>query len=129
MSSTIRATLSPCLLACALVGGVGCEKVTGFFSEPRAQVESPQRYGKDAISFAYPGNWSVKEEALLENGIAVNNITVESAGNAILMVQTFKPAVPIELGGHFEVVMKAMQEAVDKQVVFTTVPDADCAKD
>lgn len=116
MSSTIRAVLSPCLLACVLVGGAGCERVVGFFSEPRAQVESPQRYEKDTISFAYPGNWNVKEEPLVENGIAVNNITVASAGNAILMIQTFKPAVPLDLAAHFEVVMAAMQEAVDKQV-------------
>ena len=50
MSSAIRATLPLCLLACALVGGAGCENVTGFFSEPLAQVESPQRHEKDAIS-------------------------------------------------------------------------------
>jgi hypothetical protein len=46
----------------------------------------------------------------------VHNITVESAGNAILMVQTFEPAVPLDLATHFEVVMNGMQQEVDKQV-------------
>ena len=116
MSPTIRTIFTPCLLACALVGGAGCERVSGFFSEPQAQVESPQRYEKDGISFEYPGNWKLTEETIEENGITVNNITVESAGNALLMVQTFEPAVPLELATHFEVVMNGMQEAVDKQV-------------
>jgi len=115
MPSIVRSVLSSCLLAC-VVGSAGCERVVGFFSEPTAQVDTPQRYEKDAISFTYPGNWNVTEETNLENGIEVRNITVASAGNAMVMIQTFEPAVPIELGAHFEVVMTAMQDAVDKQI-------------
>jgi len=116
MPSIARAVLSPCLLACVLVGGAGCERVVGFFSEPTAQVDEPQRYEKDAISFSYPGNWKVSEETSQENGIELRTINVESAGNALLMIQSFKPAVEVDLAEHIEVTMKAMQEEVGKQV-------------
>jgi len=118
MPSMTRLMLSPCLLACTLVMlvmGAGCERVMGFFSEPRAQVEEPQRYEKDGISFSYPGNWKVSEESSNE-GIELRTINVESAGNALLMIQSFKPAVDVDLANHIEITMNAMQEEVGKQV-------------
>jgi len=107
---------SCCLVACALVGGAGCERVMGFFSEPTAEVGAPQRYEKDGITFEYPGNWTVKEETARENGIELRTINVESAGNALLMIQSFQPAVEIDLAEHIELTMGAMQEEVGKQV-------------
>jgi hypothetical protein len=94
----------------------GCDRVAGFFSEPNAAVEAPQRYQKDAISFDYPGNWRVSEEVASENGIELRTIHVESAGNALLMIQSFKPAVEVDLGEHMETTMAAMQEEVGKQI-------------
>ncbi|MBK7825366.1 hypothetical protein [Nannocystis sp.] len=108
--------MSCCLVACSLIGGAGCERVLGFFSEPKAQVDAPQRYEKDGVSFEYPGNWTVKEETAQENGIELRTINVESAGNALLMVQSFQPAVEIDLAQHIELTMGAMQEEVGKQV-------------
>jgi hypothetical protein len=116
MSSSFRAALSSSLVACALLGAGGCERVIGFFSEPKAAVEAPQRYEKDAISFEYPGNWTVSEESTQENGVELRTINVESAGNALLMIQSFKPAVEVDLGEHIEITMKAMQDEVGKQV-------------
>ena len=88
----------------------------GFFSEPTAEVGAPQRYEKDGITFEYPGNWTVKEETARENGIELRTINVESAGNALLMIQSFQPAVEIDLAEHIELTMGAMQEEVGKQV-------------
>lgn len=88
----------------------------GFFSEPAAEVDAPQHYEKDAISFDYPGNWKVSEESTNENGVELRTINVESAGNALLMIQSFKPAVEVDLGEHIEITMKAMQDEVGKQV-------------
>jgi hypothetical protein len=102
--------------ASTLVGLAGCERVLGFFSEPKAQVDEPLRYEKDEISFLYPGNWKVAEEVTQENGIELRTINVESAGNALLMIQSFKPGVEIDLGEHIELTMGAMQEEVGKQV-------------
>lgn len=113
---SIATLASCCLVACVLIGGVGCERVMGFFSEPKAQVDAPQRYEKDGIAFEYPGNWTVKEETARENGIELRTINVESAGNALLMVQSFQPAVEIDLAQHIELTMGAMQEEVGKQV-------------
>lgn len=103
-------------VASTLVGLTGCERVLGFFSEPKAQVDEPLRYEKDEISFLYPGNWKVAEEVTQENGIELRTINVESAGNALLMIQSFKPGVEIDLGEHIELTMGAMQEEVGKQV-------------
>lgn len=104
------------LMASTLVGLTGCERVMGFFSEPTAQVDEPLRYEKDEISFQYPGNWKVAEEVTQENGIELRTINVESAGNALLMIQSFKPGVEIDLAAHIELTMGAMQEEVGKQV-------------
>ena len=98
------------------IGSTGCERVMGFFSEPKAQVDAPLRYEKDAISFSYPGNWKVSEESSLEDGVELRTINVESAGNALLMIQSFKPAVEVDLDQHIEITMKAMEEEVGKQV-------------
>lgn len=123
MPSTTRVIVSPRILACALVSlvslttGAGCDRVAGFFSEPRAQVDSPQHYEKDAISFSYPGNWTVREETSNESGMDLRTINVESAGNALLMIQSFTPAVEVDLAQHMEITMKAMEEEVGKQVV------------
>lgn len=110
-------TFTSCfLLVSALVGVTGCERVMGFFSEPKPEVDEPQKYDKDEISFVYPGNWKVNEEVTQENGIELRTINVESAGNALLMIQSFKPGVEIDLAEHIELTMGAMQEEVGKQV-------------
>ncbi len=115
----VRTVVSAGLLMGALVGAIGstgCERVMGFFSEPKAQVDAPLRYEKDAISFSYPGNWKVSEEGSLEDGVELRTINVESAGNALLMIQSFKPPVEVDLANHIEITMNAMQEEVGKQV-------------
>lgn len=116
MRSIAHGFASWLFLASMLVGGAGCERVMGFFSEPKAQVDAPLRYEKDEISFLYPGNWTIAEEVAQENGIELRTINVESAGNALLMIQSFKPGVDIDLGAHIELTMGAMQEEVGKQV-------------
>lgn len=120
MASISRAAQPSCLLASALAGTLlcagGCDRVIGFFSEPKAAVETPQHYEKDAISFDYPGNWKVSEESTNESGVELRTINVESAGNALLMIQSFKPAVEVDLAEHIEITMSAMQEEVGKQV-------------
>lgn len=103
-------------VASALVCGAGCERVMGFFSEPKAQVDAPLRYEKDEISFLYPGNWTIAEEVKQENGFELRTINVESAGNALLMIQSFTPGVEFDLAAHLELTMGAMQEEVGKQV-------------
>ena len=116
MRSIAHGFVSSLFLASALVGGAGCERVMGFFSEPQAQVDAPLRYEKDEISFLYPGNWTIAEEVAQENGFELRTINVESAGNALLMIQSFQPGVEFDLGAHLELTMGAMQEEVGKQV-------------
>lgn len=112
----MRSIASWLFVASTLVGGAGCERVLGFFSEPKAQVDAPLRYEKDGISFLYPGNWTIAEEVTQESGVELRTINVESAGNALLMIQSFTPGVEIDLGAHIELTMGAMQEEVGKQV-------------
>jgi hypothetical protein len=116
MRSIAHGFASWIFLASTLVGGAGCERVLGFFSEPKAQVDAPLRYEKDGISFLYPGNWTIAEEVTQESGVELRTINVESAGNALLMIQSFTPGVEIDLGAHIELTMGAMQEEVGKQV-------------
>lgn len=60
---------------------VGCE--------PAADVSSPQKYTKDGLAFAYPGNWKITEDST-DDG--VRTLFVESPGDAIFIVQVFDAA-------------------------------------
>ncbi len=57
-----------------------------FFSacEKMANIDSPQSYSKDGLSFSYPGNWKITEEEVFEE--ITRFINIESPGNANVMI-------------------------------------------
>ena len=57
-----------------------------FFSacEKMANIDSPQSYSKDGLSFLYPGNWKITEEEFFEE--ITKFINIESPGNANVMI-------------------------------------------
>jgi len=63
--------------------------------EKPADIKSPNQYAKHGISFNYPSNWDLMEEDLIED---VTNVSVESPGSAIFMLQIFDEEHAISLG-------------------------------
>jgi len=57
-----------------------------FFSacEKMADVDSPQSYSKDSLSFLYPGNWKITEEEVFE--LKTKFINIESPGDGTVMI-------------------------------------------
>jgi hypothetical protein len=66
-----------------------CLLLLPFFSacEKMADVNSPQFYSKDGLSFSFPGNWKITEEEIFEAlGEKTKIINVESPGDAIVII-------------------------------------------
>lgn len=59
---------------------VGC-------GEPVADVAKPQSYEKGGLKFRYPGNWKIAEDEDL--GAGVRHLSVETGGDALVVVQLF----------------------------------------
>jgi len=98
MASIGRALLLALAFSTAgLLGCSSCEEVSGFFVEPAPELETPKTYSGAEVAFQYPGNWTARESNLSEPGITAKIVEVESAGNAYLAVQIFKPALPLEV--------------------------------
>jgi len=63
--------------------------------EPQADVSSPGVYEKGRLAFQYPGNWKIGEDHNLEG---IHHLTVETSGDAVVIVQLYPPelAQPLE---------------------------------
>lgn len=104
MASALRA-----LVVLAALGGA-CERAQGWFGEPRAEVGAGRREhrGADGISFAYPGNWTLREAAGERGDTELRTITLESPGEALLLVQVFRPALALDLDEHLARTLDAL---------------------
>jgi hypothetical protein len=91
---------------CAALGTAsgGCERVQAWFGEPAADVEAQRVHAAEGLSFAYPGNWRLREEA----GEDVRTIVLESGGEALLLLQVLRPAVAIDLDEHLALTMRTL---------------------
>lgn len=67
--------------------------------EKPAEIENPQQYKKDGISFTHPGNWSVTED-LEEDGYRY--VIVETPGDALFMVQVYEEYEALDLESFVE---------------------------
>lgn len=93
------------MLGAALVAaGGGCE---AWFGEPRADVAAPLRHDADGLSFTYPGNWALREEAGAAE-IDLRTFVLESRGDALMLVQVFRPALAIDLDEHLAATMATL---------------------
>ena len=97
-------------LVCGLlgVGSGGCERVETWFGEPQAEVQAPLRHDEDGVSFAYPGNWSLREEPGATAEIDLHTLVLASRGDALMLLQVFRPAVVIDLDEHLELTMRTL---------------------
>jgi len=71
-------------LSCWLVG---C-------GEPAADIARPSLYDKEGLAFQYPGNWKIEEEQNLEG---IRHLTIETSGDALVIVQVFPPGMGLAL--------------------------------
>lgn len=93
------------LLVCATLAS-GCGRVQEWFGEPRADVGAPLRHAADGVSFDYPGNWVLREEPGAEDRL--RTLALESRGDALLLVQVFRPAQEIDLDEHLELTLRTL---------------------
>ena len=96
------------LMCAALATASGCERVQAWFGEPAAEVEVTRRYAAEGLSFAYPGNWRLREEPGGAGDVELRTIVLESSGDALLLVQLFRPALAIDLDEHLELTTRTM---------------------
>jgi hypothetical protein len=81
------------LLALALLPSLAC----GFLVEPKADITKPQQYALHGLKFDFPGNWKATTDVSQESGIEMVSVSLESSGNALQVVQQFRPAIPLDL--------------------------------
>lgn len=99
--------MSAWLLVCAAAPG-GCERARGWFAEPRPQVEAPHRHTSGAISLAFPADWTLREEAAQEQDVTLRTLQLESPGEALLILQSFEPALAVDVDEHLERTLQAL---------------------
>jgi len=78
--------------------------------EPKADVALPKRYSKDGIKFQHSGNWKISEE-LKEEGV-FRSVTVESPGDALVVVQAFDAKNVLPLKEYTELFSKETAKAM-----------------
>ncbi|NVB37818.1 hypothetical protein G6O69_08230 [Pseudenhygromyxa sp. WMMC2535] len=87
--SLLVSLLTACLLAAA---PAGC----GLFGEPKADVDNPVHFTDDGFAFDHPGNWETQVEREDIDEVTLTTVYVQSKyGNAMVIVQQFTPAVPL----------------------------------
>lgn len=75
--------------------------------ERRPDLAHPRRFDEGGLAFAYPGNWKAKTEAAATG--TTRSITVESPGSGLVMIEEFKPAIPIEPGKFLDELLGQMK--------------------
>jgi hypothetical protein len=91
---------------------VGC----GMFGEPAPNVGSPNHHDAHGLAFDYPGNWTLKGDVDDSDGISLYTAEVESPGNALVMVQQFKPAVPLDIEALIVEVSAGMKDGAKEEL-------------
>ena len=86
----------------------GCERVQAWFGEPRAEAEVPLHHEAGGVSFAYPGNWQLHEEVGEPGDVELRTLVLESRGDAIVLIQVFRPALAIDLDEHLALTMRTL---------------------
>jgi hypothetical protein len=100
-------------LGLVLLGGtLGCH----LLGEPTPNVGSPNHHAAHGLEFDYPGNWTLKGEVDNEEGIELYTANVESSGNAIAMVQQFKPALELDVEQMMIDVTAGMKEGAEQEL-------------
>ncbi|MBK8038721.1 MAG: hypothetical protein IPK22_16565 [Verrucomicrobiaceae bacterium] len=81
----------PCLLLATLIL-VSC-------GERAADVVNPKKYEKEGVVFLHPGNWTIENES---HEAGFHHVTVESPGDALVVVQAFEQTAAVSLKEYAE---------------------------
>ena len=102
----LRSLLFAALLLPLAVTATGC-------GEPQAKVNEPLHHSADGLAFDYPGNWKVSVERESIESIELVAVTTESKwGNALTIIQQFKPAVPIDYPTLLDQFIEGMKQSM-----------------
>jgi hypothetical protein len=74
--------------------------------ERQADLEAPQVYAENGISFSMPGNWSVRED--VEDG-GIRFLYLSTPGEAVLFIGIYEEYVP-SLEDHARLFIESMME-------------------
>ena len=94
--------LPTALLFCAALLLAGC-------GERKADVALPKHYEKDGLTFLYPGNWTIDED---EDLSGIHHISIETRGDALVIVQLFPMGAANSLEEYAAVFSKRAAEAL-----------------
>ncbi len=72
-----------------LLAATGCER--------KADTAHPKSFDAEGLAFRYPGNWKVSTSTKEISSAHLRVITVETPGDGLVMVEEFRPALPIDL--------------------------------
>ena len=100
----------------SIVVGFACVFGCGMFGEPAPNVGSPNHHDAHGVAFDYPGDWTLKGDVSDAEGLELYTAEIESKGNALVMVQQFKPAVPLDIEELMVEVSAGMQEGAKEEL-------------
>ena len=86
--------------ACAVV-----ERIANPVKKERKAIVTKQ-YEKDGLSFAYPDNWQVTEDAPIENGI--RHINVEDSDSSLFVLNVMSSEFEVDLDDYATNFVKAL---------------------
>lgn len=99
------------LVLATSVSWAGC----GFFMEPKPDLENKKTTTVGNLSVEYAGNWKTELETDQIEGVKFSSLTVESAGNAIALVQIFEPGIEMGPEEIFNTYVEGMVEASETE--------------
>jgi hypothetical protein len=103
----MRQILLPILVCWA----AGCDEVVVLAGgEPQPDIKKPKSFNLGKLRFSYPGNWVQSKEDQETKGVKIRTVWVKSKGNAMAVVQTFMPSVPIDLNDYAREFLGGMNE-------------------
>ena len=88
---------------------LGCV-VLSACGEPKVDLDNPKHYSGRGIAFDYPGNWEVTGDQDMGDGVYF--ITIESPGDAVVMVHRLPEAVAMDIRTFAEELAKKAQQEV-----------------
>ncbi len=94
-----RAVCFTLLLCCVVFSACG---------ERKADLDNPNHYSAHGMAFDYPGNWKVTDDQDMGGGVYF--ITIESPGNALVMVHRMPDLVALDIRAFGEELAKNTQK-------------------
>ncbi len=99
------------LLVLTVAGAAACTDLV--LSEPAPDVAKPKHVRAMSVAFDYPGNWRLEQDERSLGETIVNEMTLDGAGSAIVLIHVFRPALDIRAMEMMKIVRDSIIESID----------------